>query len=152
MIGLFKFKLDVTPMDLFRMHPQVVEMTCYLIWHCIEKFGITPSISSLLRPDATHGTGRMIDVSRHEHDFSRFSLTGAPAIVKTIKDTDAHIIAETMNHLYPRSDSYLSCKWHDAGSGYHWHLQCPYSDSYKTIELENLALVQERSLQRTVNS
>lgn len=135
-------KDDVDPEDLLRLHPRLILIAADFIDYAYRRYGILLTISSILRPKTTdsgvHERGRGIDFSRHQYLDNGLILASIP-------EKDCNDICVSINHKYPRDDGHETIKWHDSGSGFHFHLQVPYDPKWNANEIENQRISRARA-------
>lgn len=128
------FKPGLKEYDFFRLDPMLIAIYGDFVAFCMRKFGVRPSITSMLRRNTTdngvHATGRAIDLSHHEYD----PINGKR--LETIPIEHCQKIADAFNIKYPRTDGKLTVLWH-FGSAWHWHIQTAFNKSFEKQEYEN---------------
>lgn len=112
-----KFKQGVNPEEWNHLHPELHSMfeTLAMIF---AKCGYNLEITSMLRKKTVdsgiHETGRALDCMYRPTPQSKFVMS---------RD-QAHKVEAFMNFIFRRPSTFRSCLFHDAGTGFHYHLQC----------------------------
>lgn len=135
--------------DFFLLHPSLIEVTAYFLDYVLGKYQVRPTITSMIRPkksdSGVHETGRALDLSRHEHDFD-IKKVNAYKIVRSIPEEECNRIVRMMNSIYVRDDDLTTIMWHDAGFGWHFHIQVPFEPVFQEQELKNINLAKSRAV------
>lgn len=110
------------------LHPETRKIAV-LLSQTLEAVNYGARITSMIRPKDTipgesgvHSTGRAIDIVPivAGGEVYRFSVY--------------ELITEYFNRLFPRIDGHETVIWHDKGSGYHFHIQVPWSQDYTDLK------------------
>jgi len=111
------------------LHPRIREMMDMLAF-LIDAHGFDVDVTSAIRPiiiegeSGVHATGRAIDV------VPRMRKGG-----KRVWTEDMKKLAGMMCRLYRTAKKEKpACIYHDAGSGKHFHLQTPWTRTFKDLD------------------
>lgn len=106
-----EYKHDYLEHELNKVHPELKNVLRAFQSISLD-FEKVPVITSIFREDSgVHKAGRAIDI-RDQHGGS-FVYT----------EEERLALVNYINAVYTRSDNKKTCLWHDAGTGFHFHLQ-----------------------------
>lgn len=120
---IIKFKGDVNPDDWNRIHPDVKHVFETLAF-LFDRIGYDLEITSMIRPHildtGIHAKGRAIDCVPRKTENSRVFVD--PAMCQKI--------CVFLGLLYRRPSTFPIAIYHDAGTGFHFHLQVDEKNLY----------------------
>lgn len=112
-----RIKAGIDEKQLMYIHPELHTMMGILS-QILERRGFKLEITSMVRKKTTdsgiHETGRAVDCVARKWTSPKNALP----------EGEGHKITAFMIYLFHRKSGYKSCIYHDAGTGFHFHLQC----------------------------